>query len=146
MAMLVGAMALAAIAGCGGSDDESLTKVEFIKQGDALCKKIGTKQRTEYNKAAAQYLAEGKRPSRARGVELAEQFVIPGRQAQVEGLEALSPPSDEAEQVSAMLQTAERGVAEAENDPASIFLPATSPFTEPNKELQGYGFKVCGSI
>jgi hypothetical protein len=147
--ILVSCMALAVFAigcgsGSGSGDEDSLTKAEFIAQGDAICKKIKKKAQTEYNKAAAKYLEEGNSPSRARGTELAEQFLIPGREAQVEALRDLSPPSDDEDQVSAMLDAGEEGVEKAEEDPQTMFISTENPFEEANELAQEYGLKVCG--
>ena len=50
-AVAIALVAAGAGAGCGGDDDEkALTKAEFIKQGDAICKKAaaeGEKQADE---------------------------------------------------------------------------------------------------
>ena len=147
VAMLVGVVALAVIAGgCGGGDDDALTKAEFIKRGDAICKKIGTKSREEFDRAATKFLREGGTPNRARGNEQAERFLIPARQAQIEGVRDLSPPSDDEDEISAMLDDAEEAVEESEASPKIIFYPKTDPFVETDKLMKEYGFKVCGSI
>ena len=51
IALLFAVLALVVVAGCGSDDDEggeeTLTKVEFIKQGDKICEEAEERSETE---------------------------------------------------------------------------------------------------
>jgi hypothetical protein len=151
IAMLAGVVAIAVVAaGCGSSSDStestaSLTKAEFIKQGDAICKK-GNKEIEEGFESFAKEnnLPQHKEPTKAQGKELVETVIVPEIKAQAEGIRALGTPSGDEAQVSAMLDSLDEGIEEAEEDPEALFAAKSDPFASANKQAKEYGLKVCG--
>lgn len=148
IALLVGAMAVAMVAaGCGGDgdDDSSLTKAQFVKQGNAICAAGNKKMEGEFEAFAKEHnLSEKKAPSEAQFTELAEQIIVPGVSTQVEELRGLPAPSGDEEQVDEILTAAEDAVAETEDDPSSVADEKTDPFAEANKLARAYGLTTCG--
>jgi hypothetical protein len=151
IAMLAGVVAIAVVAaGCGSSDNSSestasLTKAEFIKQGDAICKK-GNKEIEEGFESFAKEnnLPQGKEPTKAQGRELVETVLVPDIKAQAEGIRALGTPSGDEAEISAMLDSLDEGIEEAEKDPEALFTAKSDPFASANKQAKEYGLKVCG--
>jgi hypothetical protein len=125
-------------AGCGGGDD-NLTKAEFLKQGNAICKK-GDK---EIDKAADKTFTSKQRPSDATITKFAEDTVIPNVQGQIDGLRDLNPPSDDEDQVNAILDEAQSTLDETKDDP-TIFASNQDPFKKANKLAKDYGLTECG--
>lgn len=149
-AAVAAAVLAALVAGCGGGDETTdetvtLTKVEFIKQGDAICQ-TGNKEIEEGFEEFAKEnnLPENKEPSKEQGVELVETVLLPSIQQQGEEIRELGAPEGDEEQVDELLTSLEDAVAEGEDDPESLFSGDTDPFGKPNQMASDYGFKVCG--
>jgi len=144
------AVLAALVAGCGGGDETTdasvtLTKVEFVKQGDAICQ-AGNKEIEEGFEEFAKEndLPENKEPSKEQGVELVETVLLPSIEQQGEELRELGAPEGDEEQIDEMLTALEDAVAEGEDEPEILFEGKTDPFGKPNQLAEDYGFKVCG--
>jgi hypothetical protein len=149
IAMLAGVVAIAAIvAGCGSSDSSStapLTKAQFISQGDAICKKGDKEIEAGFESFAKENnIPKNQEPSKAQGKELVETVLVPSIKSQSEEIRALESPGSGEAEVSAMLDSLDKGVAEAEEDPEALFEPKSDPFGPANEKAVQYGFKVCG--
>jgi hypothetical protein len=150
LALLAGALAVAlVIAGCGSSSDSSttasLSKAEFVKQGNAICKagnkeiEEGFEEFTKENN-----LSKTKPPSKAIQEEAAETILIPAINNQVEEIRALGTPEGDEGEVDEILTDAEEAVEESEEDPTSLLGAEPAKFKELNKESREYGLTVCG--
>lgn len=150
---LFGVLAIALVAGCGGSSDSSgsesseasssLTKAEFVKQGDAICKKGDAAIEEEANEFAAENNIDTKNPTESDQEEVIEQVVGPAIKHQGEEIAELGAPSGEEEEVEAIVSAVETGAEEVEEDPAAI-LKGKNPLGEAARLAKAYGFKVCG--
>jgi hypothetical protein len=139
----VGAFALI-VAGCGSSDDDSttdstasLTKAEFVKQGNAICD-AGNK---EINAGFNEFLPKGKEPSKAVLDEAIETVLIPSVTKQVEEIRALGAPEGEEEAVEDFLAGAEEELEKGEEEPASLATDAS--FDKTNQEGKAIGLTSC---
>jgi hypothetical protein len=152
---LIGALAGLAVlavvvAGCGGSSDDtsstaSLSKAEFVKQGNAICKEGNEKIESEFEKFAKENnLSKKKAPTEAQLEEAAHKFLIPTITKQVEGLRALGAPSGEEEKVNTLLDDAEEALEEVEEDPSLLSDEKNEPFEDVNKEARAVGLTTCG--
>ena len=120
------ALALAAVAltatGCGDDDggdetstgsDQSLSKEEFIAQGDQIC-----------TEGDAKIDAEGSQPQFAgrpgQVVQLVRQVIVPGMRAQLQQLRELPPPEGDEAEIQAMLDAFEQGIDELEANPRQL--------------------------
>ena len=152
LALLAGALAIAlGAAGCGSSDDSSsesttsLTKVEFVKEGNAICTKGNTKINSEFEAFSKdRNLSETKAPSKAVQEEAAEEILIPLISSQVEELRALGTPEGDEGEVDEILTGAEEAIEEGEEDPISLIGGSSPKFKEVNKLAREYGLTVCG--
>jgi hypothetical protein len=141
IASIVGLAVLAVLvaAGCGGSgSDETVTKADFVRQGNAICGKwqqARTAAFSEINQRFKPPVTQAKR-------EKAILFVLKPYGEALEGLKELDPPAGEEEKVEAMLDTVEKGWAQAKADPASL-ISSTVAFKKSNKLFEEYGLKEC---
>ena len=146
LAVLVALAAL--LAGCGGGDDTTdsatvtLTKTEFIKQGDAICKEAN-----EDNEAEAEEYAEEngftlEKASKDQIEEAVAAVLVPSLELQAEELDALGAPEGDEDKVEEIVVALEDATGEIEDDPSLIF--EGKSLAKPNKLAEAYGFKVCG--
>jgi hypothetical protein len=149
IALLVAVAAIAMIvAGCGGSRDSSestssLTKAEFVKQGNAVCAK-GNKEIQEGFEEFEQEVGSQKQPTKAQLTEAIETIVLPAVRQQVEGVKDLGAPSGEEAKVEAITDAAEEALEKGEEDPASLTTEKADPFAKANELANEYGLVKCG--
>jgi hypothetical protein len=153
IATAVGVLAIALIAaGCGSSSDNStdstasLTKAEFLKQGNAICA-TGNKQIEAGFESFGKenHLSENKQPTEAQAAEVAETVLIPAVNTQIEGIRALGAPSGDEDQVNAILEAAEEAVEKTEEDPGALLSSnSENAFAKANKLSSEYGLTTCG--
>jgi len=146
--LIVGVAALAVFAvGCGGSDEEPLTKAEMIKQGDAICKEAANGIAAGYKTFAKEKgLKKEEFPDKEQGYEIAEDIYLPAYQVQAEKLGELTPPSESEDQIEAIVTSTEDAVVKANANLKLLFEGDKNPFEESRKLSKAYGFKVCGTL
>jgi len=149
--LAAGVLALALLAaGCGGGNDggdstASLSKAQFVKQGNAICRKGNAELESEFEEFAEEHnLQENKKPSEAAFEEAAETILIPGITNQVEEIRALGTPEGDEGEIDEILTGAEEAVEEGEEDPASFGEGESPQFKKVNKQAREYGLTVCG--
>ncbi len=152
LALIVAVVAVGLVAaGCGSSGDSttdstaSLTKAEFIKQGNAICAAGNKEIDAGFEEFAKEKnLSQNKEPSEAQLEEAAETILLPSVAKQVEELRALGAPEGDEGEVDQLLTGVEEAMEEGEEDPVSLTQEGAGPFTEVNKEAQAYGLTACG--
>jgi hypothetical protein len=152
MAVLVGVVAIAVIAaGCGGGSDDStetavvLTKVEFIKQGDEICKKGNKQIEDEAEEFAEDNNVDTSNPSKKDQEEVIATVVAPALQTQADELAELDAPKGEEETTAAIIDALEAGAEELEDEPALLLESnAAGPLDKANELANKFGFKECG--
>lgn len=143
------------VAGCGSSSSSSstkstaaapaLTKAEYVKQGNAICKaNQAGKQAAVSAYAKAHRLNINGTPTKAEATQLAIAVLIPRSQSVVSALKALVPPSSDQAHVTAMLATTQQGLDQIKRDPAKLVIsgPANT-FAHAAKLLHAYGLTYC---
>jgi hypothetical protein len=95
--------------GCGGGSNAPLSKADFIKQGDAICKE-------KFDERSANYLEYGKAHPSARlsTEEIVTMFTLPSIQETAEELDALGAPKSDEKKINAIVVGVEEGVEKAE--------------------------------
>jgi hypothetical protein len=146
--------ALAAIsmiaAGCGSSDDStdstsSLTKAEFVKQGNAICAKGNKEIEAGFEEFAKENnLPENKRPSEGQLTEAVEEVVLPAVEQQVESIRDLGLPKEGGTEADEVLKAAEAAIEKGEEDPNSLASEKADPFAEANELARDFGLSKCG--
>jgi hypothetical protein len=145
IATLLLALAMA-IAGCGGSDEATLTKNEFLLKGEAICEGLLQKQVGEM---AAFYKSHGfnirktTRPDREL-VNVA--VVLPIVQEKIEKISALPAPEGDEAKIEKIVTAWRRGIRRTERDPVTLALPGPAhPFSmeEAADLAAAYGLRAC---
>lgn len=134
------AVLLAAVVGfgCGGDDDSAsaLTKAEFIKQADGICKQGEARIEVEAEKFGIETMADQEK--------LVTDVVVPGIQAQAEKIADLGAPEGDEETIEEMVEAVENGAAELEANPLAG-MEGKAPLGEASKIARAYGLKECAS-
>jgi hypothetical protein len=134
----------AAIAvGCGGDDSttsEALSKSEFLKQGNAICKQGNQ----DINAAFKDALGGGGKPSQDELDQVVTDSVVPSIQGQIDDLSALTPPTGDEDTVNNILDEAQTALDQVKDDPSAI-TGKDDPFAQANQDAKAYGLTVCGS-
>jgi hypothetical protein len=126
------------VAGCGGSE-ETVTKTDFIRQGNAVCGKWQQARGNRFREVNAKF----KPPVTQAKREKAILYVIEPYGDAIEGLKELDPPAGEEEKVEAMIKAMEEGLNQAEANLGSL-ISSGAAFSKGNKLAQEYGLKECG--
>lgn len=148
MRIYVGAMAavlaIAAI-GCGGGGDTTevaLTKAQFIKRGDAICK--ATQEKKE--KAIAEW-NEGNKGKTLADYSMKEledlylTLVLPHIKDASDRLAELNPPAGDAKAAKVVHSLGEAVEAVGKSPRLAI---KSAPYAQADKLAQAYGFEACG--
>lgn len=137
-------------AGCGSSSSgsgngaPSLTKAEFIKQGDAICARGQEKFAGEVEAFTKKKKLNPSGPlSKAQQEELIRAVFVPSLQAQADELEKLGVPSGEEDQADALVEELHGALSEAEDDPSVLIGPPSGSLVKAAALAKQYGFKVC---
>jgi hypothetical protein len=137
------AMVLVGI-GCGSEGDgssEALTKAEFIKQGDEICRVAGEKR--EQKIAAWKQKYNDPVLSEPKQIEnVIRTVALPPIREESEQLAALEPPSADQGAVT-LVKSFAQAVEEAEANPRTYV--EGKAFSEPKSLAKKYGFKKCVS-
>lgn len=145
IALLAGVVAIVAVlAGCGSSSDSSsLSKAEFIKQGDEICKSSSKQIETEAEEFAEENNVDTSNPTKKQQEEVIEEIVAPGLRNEADELEALGTPKEDGDKAEAVLAALDSGVSEIE-DEAGVVLGSSNPLEKASKLADEFGFKTCG--
>jgi hypothetical protein len=138
-------IALVALVGCGSDDEggeETVTKVEFIEQGDRICEKAEKQAETEAEEFAEQNGFDLEKATDDELEEAVAEVLVPALDQQAEEIDALGAPEGDEEEVEAIVVALEDGTATVEDDPSVVF--EGSPLKEASQLAKDYGFEVCG--
>jgi hypothetical protein len=140
------ALALGVAAGCGDDDSSaagSLTKAEFVEQGDAICKKANEKGSTQLIAYLKSHAGTEKPLTKEQEKELVSTVIVPLLEKQIDGLNQLGTPEEGEEEAQALIAELEDILAEAKADPIGT-AASGGPFAESEKKAKELGFKECG--
>jgi hypothetical protein len=128
--------------GCGGSDDDGLTKAEFIQQADAICKKAHDQFEKDFNKA----FGGNPQPNQAELNKFALSTLVPGVQGEIDDVSALQPPSGDEAEVQAIIDAVQGGVDKIKADPG-VLSPKVKfdPQKKGHQLAKEYGMKECAT-
>lgn len=129
------------VAGCGGDDEtSSLTKAEFVKQANAICKE-GRAEREDLFKTFTEEIKSGK-ATREDQESLVTVVLKPPYEKTIESLKGLGAPEGDEKQVEAIIAAMEKGLEKAEDNPL-VSLRTNIQFAEANSLAAKYGLKDC---
>ncbi len=127
----------ALVAGCGDSNDDALSKSEFVAKASAVC----TTNNKKIEAAANDTFGKG-RPSAADVEQFTTQTVVPVSQDTIDKIKDLSPPKDDEDQVNAILTSAQTATDKLKADPSSN-TDQNNPYAETDKLAKAYGLTAC---
>jgi hypothetical protein len=145
------AVALLVAAGCDDDDDDSgsttttssLTKSEYIREANRICKK----QDAKIERASQQFFADAPKDQEPPPQEVAQfgkKTVFPAIQDEIDRIEALGAPEGDEEEVQKMLDAAKSGLAKLEAHPNQLEKGGiASSFEEFQKLASAYGLDEC---
>jgi hypothetical protein len=140
MAIAVAFIALAAswVAGCGGGNDETLTKAEYVRQGNAICGKW-QQARGDMFQSINQELKPPVTQKKKEDVIL--QLLAPYGTA-TEGLAELPLPDGAEKEAEAVVTAMEDGLAQAKANPGTL-ISSNVPFAKSNELAEDFGLTEC---
>jgi hypothetical protein len=142
--LLVAILALLPVAaGCGSSKKSTaLSKAEFLKRGNAICKRGND----EINRAAQKIFPNSHaQPSQADEKKFATNTLIPSVQSQIDGIKALGAPKGDESKVKAIINSAQAALDKGKKNPLLLVSNKQHPFAKTNQMARAYGLTVCGS-
>jgi hypothetical protein len=150
---LYGGLAVAAVftvglvlTACGSSSNSTtsttaaLTKAEFVKKGNAICKK-GNQQ---INQAGKTIFPTKQKPTSAQLNKFATAAET-SIQSQINQLKALGAPAGDQAKVTALLATSQANLNKVKQDPTLLTSGNQHPFAAAAKLLHAYGLTACAS-
>lgn len=133
-------LALIVLAGCGsGGEDSSLTKDEFVKQGNIICQKAAAK--AEEARAVLTKPYHGPESQRAHAEKLILVILKPYEEA-TEKLDELGTPEGAEKQAEEIVATREEATERVHANPQSA-LTNSAPFQKINELAKQYGLDRC---
>jgi hypothetical protein len=143
---VIGVLVVLAIGvGCGGGDDDSLSKADFVKQADEICARKEAEKNKKLEASFQQLGKEGKSGKQAEE-ELVTDAALPPISEMTEELKDLGAPSGEEDQADAMVEAFEAEIEKIEDDPASVINETGGEFAKANQLAKQMGLKVCSQV
>lgn len=119
----------------------SLTKAEYVKQGNEACAQIQEKMGEEFEAFIKKLNLEKVAPTQAESAKIIGKFAIPAMREQVDALRALPAPSGDEKQVELIIARQEESLKKMEKEP--LFRTSGGPYEELNKPVSDYGLTEC---
>ena len=141
-------LATAALAaGCGGDDEkEALSKSEYVKQGNAICKKFNTVIEKDAEEAFADI--QSRQDLTAEKARAFFDDALPKFDAVVADIDALAPPEGDEDTVKKIVEAGESDSAkieEADDKEVVGFVLSESATPEFDDQAEAYGLTECGT-
>lgn len=148
---VVAALALGiVVAGCGSSDSDdsssaqALTKAEFVKRGNALCRKAEAKKNVKLLAALKELGNDVSKQSNQE--KLVVEIALPPVAQMTKEFSELVPPAGDEEEIEKIVSAYEASVKQVEADPGSAIIGTVEPFLQPDRDAVAYGMQACRSI
>ena len=139
---IVGIVAVAfapVISGCGGGGGDSLTKAEFAKKADEICRR-GESERAEAIQAVSQEFS-GKKIT-AADQEKVVLKALPSYEKEAERIAELGAPEGAEKKAEALVEAMEEAAENVKADPGTA-TTGSIPFKKANELAEDIGAKGC---
>lgn len=127
------------VSGCGGGGGDSLTKAEFAKKADEICRR-GESERAEVIKAAGQKFS-GKKVTAADQEQLILE-ALPSYEKAAQKIKELGAPEGEEKKAEALVEAMEEAAENVKADPGTA-TTGSIPFKKANELAEEIGAKGC---
>jgi hypothetical protein len=137
-----GVLVLAALvfAGCGGGDETtSLSKAEFVKQANAICKEAEQERLNLFKQVTASVSPDASKKVRDKALH---EIIVAPYEGAAEEIESLGAPSGDEATIEALVEAMEASLRKVEKNPRLI-ASSTVQFAESNKMANDYGLTNC---
>ncbi len=119
-----------------------ISKSAFLKRADAICQQA-------YDRVAEGFrrFVRGRKDEAFADIDsirrYADTVLLPAKRQQLEELRALGAPSEDEDQVEAILDAYEDGIQLAEDDPRAAVTSTFGVFVEATELAEEYGLENC---
>jgi hypothetical protein len=127
------------VSGCGGGGSDSLTKAEFAKKADEICRR-GESERAEVLKAAGQKFS-GKKVTAADQEQLVLE-AVPSYEKATQKIKELGVPEGGEKEAEALVKAMEEAAENVKADPGTA-TTGSVPFEKANEVAEEVGAKGC---
>jgi hypothetical protein len=125
---------------CGGSDEDALTKAEFINQGSVICNQWEREREEALGEALAE--VEGKKVTQRMKEDAVIKVLLRPYQRMTDRLAELTPPEGDEEKVEALLRAMKDTAENIEESPGTS-LSSSVQFDKVDKLAGSYGLTDC---
>ena len=138
---MIGVAAAFAVAGCGGSGDEtsggSGSKQEFIAAANEICSRMGDEISAEAEKLSA--------TKTDQILNFFEMVTLPKLSEEYDEIAALQPPEGDGAEIDAIVAAGRQAISESKQDPKLLLVSEgePTPFDEANRLAGDYGIDQC---
>jgi len=140
---VVGALAAVAlvVAGCGGGDETtSLTRAQFVKQGNAICKKQEDRRSKMILDAVESAPKDKELPQSAQKALVLQ--TLPPYEEMAEELEDLGAPEGDEAKIEALVEAMEKAASNIKEEPLQV-ISNKGQYEEANDLAVKYGLTEC---
>jgi hypothetical protein len=140
--------ALMVASGCGGDSGgggDPLTKAEFIRQGDAICKK-GLREKNQAVERSLNELSAKERADNATLERLLVEVALPPVQNMAEEVGDLGAPKGDEGKVTAIVDALVAALEKAESNPGIALTDSEKIFGRPDELAGRYGLEACAKV
>jgi hypothetical protein len=133
--------------GCGQGGTEhtaSLSKAQFVKEGNALCARVFAEINQEYGRFSHGPNGGENSATEAERNQAAEEIVPPNLTRLLRRLRALGLPAEEGERVPRILNALQAGIEKGEEEPLALRGIKGFALMKPYEMLWAYGLTGCG--
>jgi hypothetical protein len=135
-----------AVAGCGGGDS-TLTKAEYIKQAETICKRINDQREEAIQAFTAKSSAGPGNPiTVSEQLKLVLDVALPPVQQEAEELDELGDPEGAEAEAEAIVDGLENGVDKVEQNPTIVLKEPTNPFNKTGELARKFGLENCAGF
>jgi hypothetical protein len=126
------------ISGCGGSDEETITKAEYVRKGNAICGKWQQARGEMFQKVNQ----ELKPPVTQKEKEDVVLRLLAPYGTATEDLAEVPLPDGAEEEAEAVVTAMEDGLAQAKANPGTL-ISSNVPFAKSNELAEDFGLTEC---
>jgi hypothetical protein len=131
------------LAACGGGEQKAISKDDYLKRAQEVCKK-GNADLQKASDTAFPELKPGEKPTDEQIAVFVRKTVVPEIRKQVKALRELPPPKGAADKVDKIYDALDQGLDKMNDDP-QLLLSGTNVFAKADELGKKYGLSVCAA-